>query len=176
MRIQLKDSPNGRIVTSETYNYIFNKKSGFFARWGRTQEDDPQYSPIGPEIDNCPDCCTFCSPAGTSVQTPNGNKEIQDLRCGDSVCGFDINRGEIVTQNISDIYQRDYKGELISVELESNEILLLTPGHLVYTNAGWIQAKDLTEDLEITHFNTHEKGNVEMHNLPKLSEEKITNK
>jgi len=37
-------------VSSDTYNYVFNKKNGVFARWGKTQEDDPQVSPFGPEI------------------------------------------------------------------------------------------------------------------------------
>jgi hypothetical protein len=37
-------------LQSETYNYHFDKKTGFFARWGKTKEDDPDYSPFGPEI------------------------------------------------------------------------------------------------------------------------------
>ena len=35
---------------SEDYNFVFNKKTGFFARWGKTKEDNPPYSKIGPEI------------------------------------------------------------------------------------------------------------------------------
>ena len=32
------------------YNYNFDKKTGFFQRWGNTPEEDPTHSPIGPEI------------------------------------------------------------------------------------------------------------------------------
>ena len=39
-----------RIVKTPTYNYLFNAKTGFFARWGKNKSDDPIYSPIGPEI------------------------------------------------------------------------------------------------------------------------------
>jgi len=39
-----------KIVKSERYNYLFNKTTGFFARWGETKEDNPDMSPFGPEI------------------------------------------------------------------------------------------------------------------------------
>lgn len=39
-----------KIVKSPNYNYIFDDKSGFFARWGATPNDDPDFSPFGPEI------------------------------------------------------------------------------------------------------------------------------
>lgn len=35
---------------SEQYNYNFNLTTGHFERWGKTFEDDPTYSPFGPEI------------------------------------------------------------------------------------------------------------------------------
>ena len=39
-----------RIVSQPGYNYRFNTENGAFARWGNTQEEDPKYSPVGPEI------------------------------------------------------------------------------------------------------------------------------
>ena len=47
--IDTKDFKKGR---SENYNFDFDKITGFFARWGKTQnnEDDPDFSPFGPEI------------------------------------------------------------------------------------------------------------------------------
>jgi len=35
---------------SKNYNYDMNLKTGLFARWGETTNDDPEYSPFGPEI------------------------------------------------------------------------------------------------------------------------------
>jgi len=37
-------------MTSTDYNWVFDTDTGFFARWGQTKQDDPQLSPIGPEI------------------------------------------------------------------------------------------------------------------------------
>ena len=37
-------------VSSDGYNYIFNYDTGFFARWGKTVDENPVWSPMGPEI------------------------------------------------------------------------------------------------------------------------------
>jgi len=57
-----------KIFRSEDYNYNFDLLSGTFMRWGRTQEDDPTWSPFGPEIADieissgagCPMSCNMC--------------------------------------------------------------------------------------------------------------------
>ncbi|MCK9597194.1 radical SAM protein [Candidatus Pacearchaeota archaeon] len=46
----LSDSSEMKIFRSKNYKYTFNKKTGFFARWGRNSEDDPSFAPFGPEI------------------------------------------------------------------------------------------------------------------------------
>lgn len=46
----LIDTKEEKIVRSSNYNSIFNKKTGFFARWGKTKDEDPDYSPYGNEI------------------------------------------------------------------------------------------------------------------------------
>ena len=35
---------------SEEYNWNFNTTKGLFIRWGKTLEDNPDYSPVGPEL------------------------------------------------------------------------------------------------------------------------------
>jgi radical SAM protein with 4Fe4S-binding SPASM domain len=37
-------------VSSENFNFLFNKNTGFTATWGRTKEEDPKFSPVGPLI------------------------------------------------------------------------------------------------------------------------------
>jgi len=61
------DSAILKVLHSPDYNFIFNKQSGFFARWGATQDDDPDWSPFGPEIldleistGECLGRCRFC--------------------------------------------------------------------------------------------------------------------
>lgn len=55
-----------KIVRSDKYNYVFNLKNGFFARWGKTEEDNPEYSPLGPELLDievstvCHNKCSWC--------------------------------------------------------------------------------------------------------------------
>jgi hypothetical protein len=64
-------------LRSKDYNFIFDRKSGFFARWGKTQEDDPQYSPFGPEIADI-EIATSCKGVGVvcdfcyKKNNPNG--------------------------------------------------------------------------------------------------------
>lgn len=56
-----------KIRKSDSYKYVFNKKTGLFIRMGKDQYDDPTFSPFGPEIldieistNGCPNNCPFC--------------------------------------------------------------------------------------------------------------------
>jgi len=55
-----------KTVKSPSYNYIFDPRNGDFARWGKTLDDDPLYSPLGPEIMDievstiCHRACSHC--------------------------------------------------------------------------------------------------------------------
>jgi hypothetical protein len=39
-----------KVLKSPNYNYKFNKQTGFFVRYGETEDDDPEFCPFGPEI------------------------------------------------------------------------------------------------------------------------------
>jgi MoaA/NifB/PqqE/SkfB family radical SAM enzyme len=45
----LLDSENCKSFSSPDYNFVFNKVNGFFARWGKSMDDDPDFAPA-PEI------------------------------------------------------------------------------------------------------------------------------
>ncbi len=70
-QLQIINTKNKKIVKSEDYNYIFDKKTGFFARWGKTEADDPLYAP-GPEIadveitSSCSYGCSYCYKSNTA--------------------------------------------------------------------------------------------------------------
>ncbi len=49
MKIKIIENDKMKVVSSDEYNYVFNKKTGFHARWGKTKEDDPVMAPA-PEI------------------------------------------------------------------------------------------------------------------------------
>ncbi len=64
--MKIFENHNIKTITSDCYNYIFNKNSGYFLRFGHTVDEDPPYSPYGPEIldielsiGNCLGC-KFC--------------------------------------------------------------------------------------------------------------------
>lgn len=66
MTYQMVEDYNLKILKSENYNYIFDKHTGSFMRWGKTKADDPPYSKFGPEIvdieisEVCTHGCSFC--------------------------------------------------------------------------------------------------------------------
>ena len=84
------DGKTFKIAAGMDYHYLFNKKNGDFRRWGTTLSDDPQFSPIGPEIldleisvNGCPNACPFCYKNNKNVPATNMSfdtfKQIIDL-------------------------------------------------------------------------------------------------
>lgn len=67
----LIENDKWKFVRSEHYNYNFDRENGFFIRWGKTLEDEPRYSFIGPEIldleisNICHRGCPFCYKSNT---------------------------------------------------------------------------------------------------------------
>jgi len=49
-----------KCFTSPNYNFVFDTENGNFARWGKTIDDDPEYSSVGPEIIDI-EISTICS-------------------------------------------------------------------------------------------------------------------
>jgi hypothetical protein len=77
-QVVVAENDNVKAVRSLSYNYDFDKMTGFFRRWGKTMEDDPTFSPAGPElldieisIDGCPDRCRFCYKNNRSTPATN---------------------------------------------------------------------------------------------------------
>ena len=81
MKYKIAENKKVKLLRSNDYNYLFDKCNGQFYRWGKVINDDPDFSPAGPEIadieistvcsgiDNKP--CRFCykcnSPRGESM-------------------------------------------------------------------------------------------------------------
>jgi len=62
--IRIRDK-NKECLYSKNYNWEFDTTSGFFMRYGTRKDDDPDYSPVGPEIADI-EVSTICSgPFGT---------------------------------------------------------------------------------------------------------------
>ena len=100
----------------------------------------------------CPRSCSFCAPSGTMILTPDGEREIQDIKIGSIAYGFDCENMRRTQVTVDQIFERDYDGELIRIECEDGSIVALTPKHEVFTkNRGWIFAEDISknDDVEI---------------------------
>ncbi len=73
MAYRILENDDVKHLESEKYNYIFDKYTGSFMRWGKTKEDDPNYSEFGPEIvdieisEVCTHGCTFCYKSNIKV-------------------------------------------------------------------------------------------------------------
>jgi len=71
----IAESKNYKILKSPEYNYIFDYRNGNFMRWGKTKDDDPQYSSFGPEIMDieistiCKKACKWCYKSNTAKGT-----------------------------------------------------------------------------------------------------------
>jgi len=149
MRAFIKSNKDKKILVSDHYNYFFDKKTGYFARWGKTMEDDPQYSPYGPEILDievttiCDNGCPFCSPKGTKILTSSGTKNIENIKVGDKVIGYNHITNKIESNKVAKIYSRDYNGDIIIIK-DRGKTLFLTPEHEIFTeNRGYVKAEDL---------------------------------
>ncbi len=78
--MKLIENKKYKICKSKDYNYIFNKETGFFARWGKTFKNDPEIAP-SPEIldleisagGQCKSGCKFC------YKNNGGNKSTYNM-------------------------------------------------------------------------------------------------
>ena len=71
-RLSIKDSDKVKVVSSDNYNFIFDKTNGLFCRWGKDFKDDPLYSPSNEILDievttSCKYCCPWCYKSNNPV-------------------------------------------------------------------------------------------------------------
>ena len=95
--------------------------------------------------DWCDGGCTYCFPEGTPVQLPNGTKKsIETITEGDKVLSYDVTANKCVIGDVSRLFNREYTGEIIGIELNGVTIWC-TPNHKILTkNRGLVQASDIT--------------------------------
>jgi MoaA/NifB/PqqE/SkfB family radical SAM enzyme len=81
--MKILDNDAHKTVRSLGYNYDFDKTTGFFARWGYTKDQDPVWSPYGPEIADI----EISSASTNDVNKQDDNTLITDGGCKGS-CKF----------------------------------------------------------------------------------------
>ncbi len=81
----IKEFKNYKTLTSPYYNYFFDKNTGFFMRWGKDKNDDPDVSPFGPEIVDieittiCERNCKYCYKSNNILGTYMSFEKFKDI-------------------------------------------------------------------------------------------------
>jgi len=105
-----------KIIRSENYNFNFDEKTGFFQRWGKTKQDDPDTSPFGPEIldleissGHCSASCAFC------YKENNSDKSSQNMTLGQCqilLSKFNLDALTQIAFGICDIHTNPYMWDI----------------------------------------------------------------
>ena len=92
--------------------------------------------------------CSYCVTPDTLITTPSGLKMAGEIQEGDEVISFSLDNGQVETDLVTAIGQRD-TDELYVIEVDEQSVTV-TGEHPFYTkNRGWVEAKHLTEDDEL---------------------------
>lgn len=102
-----------------------------------------------------------CFVAGTKVSTIYGDKNIEDIRVGDKVYNA------LGISKVKRISSRQIN-KIIQIKLSNGRIFKCTLNHPIFTNAGWIEAKDLVygdvvyekENVQTLWKNSQEAGSM----------------
>ena len=76
-----------------------------------------------------------CFPTGTLIQTPRGQKKIEDLKKGDKVIAAS-GRGSTMTARVSHIGKRIFKGNLVKIITRKGFVIKFTPNHIIFARLG----------------------------------------
>ncbi|GAB4454961.1 MAG: hypothetical protein Kow0070_02370 [Anaerolineales bacterium] len=76
-----------------------------------------------------------CFPAGTKIQTPNGQRKIENLKKGDKVIAAS-GRGSTMLSRVSRVGKRTFKGNLVKVKTQRGRVIKFTPNHIVFARLG----------------------------------------
>ena len=97
----------------------------------------------------CDGGCEYCFFEDVEVSTPNGKIKIKDLNKEDLVISYNFKTGKQEVKKILETSKRLYKGQMIRLIFDKS-VILCTPNHKFWTSNGYKEAKDLTEDDELT--------------------------
>lgn len=136
-------------VKNGNYTMFIDLETGTKIRKNDLDFFEPEYpESMDVKITNCCDMgCKFCLKPSVKLSVEESTKEISNICLGDKVLSMNIETNELQLKPVVKLYERDYEGELISIETTTDNVLTCTPNHKVYTvNRGYIRADELTEN------------------------------
>ena len=122
------DNNNIKAISTPSYNFIFNKITGEFYRWGKDKEDDPIYAPLGPEIADieistiCNKGCKFCYKSNIN------NGKNMDSKSFEKIIKV-LNQNGTLTQvalGIGDIDTNPYLEDILRISRENDIVPNIT--------------------------------------------------
>ena len=93
-----------------------------------------------------------CFSGETKVLTPNGYKQIKDIKPGDKVINFNEKTQEFKEDTVVSQHKNLIKSDsakMLRLTTDSGAIIEVTDNHKFLTTVGWIEVKDLTENHDI---------------------------
>lgn len=136
-----------RILEDHNYNALWIGSSLKTIRFGEGHADAlPYFNKEFYDIAinrRCNAICPFCLVPGTKIKTQNGDKNIEDIKIGDIVKSYNEKTRNFEDKNVLQIYERPINEEIFEIEDDNHNIIRLTSNHKVFTQRGWICAKDL---------------------------------
>lgn len=87
-----------------------------------------------------------CFDANTQVTLANGEEtSISELKKGDVVLSYDIDKNEQVEKIITEIFSDELEKDWVRLDFDNGAYLECTEDHKIYTtNRGWVEAVALT--------------------------------
>jgi len=86
-------------------------------------------------------CNSFAE--NTFITTANGLVEISEIQIGNSVLTFNEKNGKHELRSVIHIISTEEIKKTLTIELSNGEMILSTPGHLIYVEGKWIAAKEI---------------------------------
>jgi len=93
----------------------------------------------------------LCLAGNTLVRTTDGQKELKDIEIGDMVLSMNTDTNEIDYKLVTDSAMTNQKATVLRITDDDGFSITCTPEHKIWTkNRGYVMAKDLKEDDELT--------------------------
>lgn len=151
---------------SQEWNSKFNpfNSDKLFAtadRWKLIQRGKPLPPPRSVSIDPmnlCDEKCIFCFVGNTKIKTPNGYKEIKNIKGSDEIITFNEKSKKIQVGKVKKTYKRTTKKLIILSwgDVLGKKKIITTYDHPFYVKGKWIKARNLKVGGFLYHFNGKE--------------------
>ena len=99
--------------------------------------------------DYCDANCAYCFTSEMLISTPEGHKQISNIKINDEIICLDLQSNSITRSIVDNIYSRFIDEDILVIELDNGDIIRCTSSHKILTDQGFIEASNLTIDSNL---------------------------